>query len=189
VNVIRERFNHGRFNSFLCLCGIVLISILMLPCFGMGIGYSEPVFSVTSTNEPIHQVLEKISKATGYQITITKGWEQKSITADINNLTLEEGMKKIIRSMGEPSNAIVRNDREKKIEIRIFDGSSGYSSGKTALPTETEREQETAQRPLMEREGEIKRQFMGREELKQYMGTEDNMQKDRKRKSKQRPHN
>ena len=177
VKIIRELFSQGRLYYFSCLFGIVLMSILLLPCPGLGIGSSEPVFSVTSNNEPLYKVLSKISGATGYQITITKSWENKPITADIQNSTLEEGIRKIIRSLGEPSNAIVRNDRVKKIEIRIFDTSSGYSSGKMALPPETEREKNIVERPSMEREAQ-KPQFE----------TDENMPQERKRGKKKRHH-
>ena len=58
----RVPFNHGRIYTLLCLCGTVLIYILPLPHFGIGTGYAESVFSVTSTNEPLYKVLGRSLK-------------------------------------------------------------------------------------------------------------------------------
>jgi hypothetical protein len=126
---IRELFNNGRrLYIILYLCGVVLMNILALPYFGIGTGYSAPVFSITSTNEPLYEILAKISKTTGYQIEITKGWENKSLTANLDNFTLEEGIKEIIRLIGRPNYAMTMNDSMKKVEIKIFDASTGYPS-------------------------------------------------------------
>jgi hypothetical protein len=125
---IRAPNHHGRLYIFLYLCGIVLINLLPLPCFGIEIASSGRVFSVTSTNEPLHEVLAKISRATGYHIEITKSWENKPITTNLKNSTLEESIKKIINLMGNPNHAIVKNDRLTRVEIIIFDASSSYSS-------------------------------------------------------------
>jgi hypothetical protein len=125
---IRVQFDRGRSYILLCLCGAVLINILPFPYFGLETGYTEPVFSVTSTNEPLYKVLGKISEATGYQIEITKSWENTSITADIKNSTLEQGIKKVVSLLGNPNYAIVKNDSVKKVEIKIFDAFPGHSS-------------------------------------------------------------
>jgi hypothetical protein len=139
---IRASFSHSRWLCILlCLCGIALINILPLPCFGVGVGYSEPVFSITSTNEPLYRLLERISKITSYQIEITKNWENKLISANIENATLEEAIKKVIKLIGSPSHAIVKNDSPKKVEIIISGVPSGYSSAGTKSLVEPQQRQ------------------------------------------------
>ncbi|MEE9911994.1 MAG: hypothetical protein K4571_09760 [Deltaproteobacteria bacterium] len=109
---------------FFCLCGMVLISILPLPYLGTATGYAAPRFSITSANEPLHKTLARIAKVTGYQIEITKGWKNKSLTVDLQKTTLEESLQAIIRAMGGPNHVMIMDDGAKKVEIRIFEAST-----------------------------------------------------------------
>lgn len=127
--MIRTLFNHCRSYIFLYLCPIVLLNILPLPYLGIGTGYTAARFSITSNNEPLYKTLVKVSKITGYQIEITKGWKDKPLTADLKKVTLEESMKSIIRAMGRPNHAMIVDERRKKVEIRIFDASSTGQTG------------------------------------------------------------
>ena len=136
IETMKAPFNHGRVYIVLYLCGLVLINILPFTCLVLDTAYAEPVFSAQSTNEPLYKVLAKISRATGYKIAITKSWENQSITVNIKNSTLEEGIKKIINLIGNPNYAMVTDDRLKKVEIRIFDTSSGDSSVGANRPVE-----------------------------------------------------
>lgn len=120
----REIFNPRRVFILLCLCVIFFVSILPVPLPGIATGYAEPRFSISSKNEPLQNTLVKISDATGYQIEITKGWKNKPLTADLNQVSLEEGMKAIIRGLGRPNYVMIVDDRKKKVEIRIIDDSS-----------------------------------------------------------------
>jgi len=140
---IRSLFNNGMgLYTFLYFCGIVvLINIFPFPCFGSGTGYSEPVFSITSVNEPLYKVLAKIAKATGYQIAITRGWENRSLTANLDNFTLEECLKEIIRIIGRPNHAVTISDSMKKVEIKIFDASTGYPSVATITSAQLQQRQ------------------------------------------------
>lgn len=138
---IRALFNHGKVYIFLSLLGIALVNMLPLPCVGIGKGFSEPVFSVTSTNEPLYKVLGKISQVTGYEIEITKSWQNKLLTADLKNCTLEEGIKKIIRLIGNPSHSIVRDNSLTNININIFADPSGYPSATAKSLTEIKNKQ------------------------------------------------
>ena len=171
VKVIRPPFNHCRLYVFLYLFGMVLINILLPPCFGMATGYPDPVFSITSTNEPLYNVLAKISKVTGYRIEITKGWGNKSSTVDLKNVTLENGIKAVIRSIGEPSHALIVDNRMRKVEIRIFDASPGSSSYKGEKTPMAEMEQVTGETKPVEMEEH--RQRMEMEAEREAMETEE----------------
>jgi hypothetical protein len=134
MKIIKEMigtlFNNGK-SLCIFLCGIFLINILPLPCFGIKTGYTEPVFSISATNELLYDVLAKISKTTGYKIEINKGLKNKSLTANLNKFTLVGGIREIFRIIEEPNYAIVIDDNMKKVEIRVFDASSGNSSVRT----------------------------------------------------------
>ena len=172
MKIIKEAtgalFNNGR-RLYIFLCVIVLLNILPLPYFGIETGYSEPHFSITSNNEPLYIALAKISKSTGYKIEITKGWKDRSLTANLKKFALGEGIREIIRRIGEPSCAIVINDSMRKVEIKIFDASSqGQKEIKGVdvitkadfhdeknLPPEVEVEKDIAERQRMEMEMEM----------------------------------
>jgi len=139
MKIIKETigtlFNNGK-SLCIFLCGIFLINILPLPCYGIKTGYTEPVFSISATNELLYDVLAKISKTTGYKIEINKGLKNKSLTANLNKFTLGGGIREIFRIIEEPNYAIVIDDSMKKVEIRVFDSSSGNSSVRTDNPEE-----------------------------------------------------
>jgi len=54
------------------------------------------VFSLDVKDEPLGEVLVKISKATGYEITIDTGYAKFPITASLKNVTLHEGLRRIL---------------------------------------------------------------------------------------------
>jgi hypothetical protein len=123
----RVRLNQGRMHIWFCLCVIALMNLLPLPCYGTEAGNPEPVFSITSTGEPLHELFGRISEATGYEIETPKGWEKVPITVQLDHVILEEGIKEVIRSMGRPNFAMTINDGAKKVEIKIYDAASDYS--------------------------------------------------------------
>lgn len=115
MKIIKEIFMNKRF-----LGVFVLLSILGIPFFGFGLAHAEPVFSITSDNEPLNEVLARIAKSTGYKIEITKGFGSKPLTVNIKKLPLEKGLREIMRMAEEINYALVVNERMKKVEIRIF---------------------------------------------------------------------
>jgi hypothetical protein len=140
---------------YIFLCCMALINVMPLPFFGIGTGYAEPVFSITSDNEHLYEVMAKIYKSTGYKIEITKGWEDKTLTANLKKITLEKGLREIMRLVGESNYALVVNDSMKKVEIRIFDTSlpGQKKGGGVYVGTKADfhkREKAAAERELME---------------------------------------
>lgn len=171
----REAFNPRTAFIFLCLCGIFFVNILPVPFLGIPTGYAEPRFSVSSNNEPLQNTLVKISNATGYQIEITKGWKNKPLTADLNKVTLEEGMKAIIRGLGRPNYVMIVDDQKKKVEIRIIDDSSTgkKEDNTTDIITKTDvgasrppSEDEMEDRESMETDRERQQEEMAERELR-----------------------
>ena len=137
MNIMKDTmatiFNHGRSVILLLIYCIVIMNILPVPCFGIETGLSENVISITLANEPLNEVLLKISKATGYQIEITKDWENRILTVNLDKLTLEEGIKKIIRVLGNPNYTLVTDDSIKKVKIEIFETSFDQDPDTTSI--------------------------------------------------------
>lgn len=111
----------SRKGLFVFLCLILLTTMLPLPFWGSDPGYTASFFSVTSDNEPLKEVLARISKTTGYKIEITKGWDDKTLTVNLRKIDLEKGLREIMRIMGGPNYSLIINESGKKVEIRIFD--------------------------------------------------------------------
>jgi hypothetical protein len=122
--ILGKLFNNSKRYFPLYTCLILWVCFFVPSFLGIEKAYGEPIFSVTSDNEPLNEILVKISKSTGYKIEITKSWEDKPVTVSLKKITLEKGLREIMRMTGEPNYAVVINESIKKVEIRIFDGSS-----------------------------------------------------------------
>jgi hypothetical protein len=154
---IKAIFNYGRVYILLYLCGISLINILAFTSFGIETAYAGPVFSVKSDNEPLYKVLAKISRTTGYKIAIPKNLENKSITINLKNSTIEESIERIINLIGDPNYALVIDDSVKKVELRIFNALSDNSSTNTNNPAENRQIQK--ERAGIDADAEVKHNF------------------------------
>jgi len=113
------------------LFGIILISILSITCCCIENAGAEPVFSVTATDEPLYEVLAKISKATGYRIEMSKNLENEVVTGNLKHVSLTEGIEEVIRLTGMLNYIIIKNDNLKKIEIIIPDAFAGFPTNGT----------------------------------------------------------
>jgi type II secretory pathway component GspD/PulD (secretin) len=107
---------------FLLLCFGVMIWInsTVVPCWGVDVGSKSPVFSLDSKDEPLSKVIEKISRATGYEITISEEWEDELITAKLDNVPLMRALREIIRKTGIKSYALIEENG--MLQVFIFDG-------------------------------------------------------------------
>jgi type II secretory pathway component GspD/PulD (secretin) len=129
MSMIKSIAGFSRKYLILSLCGIIFITLIAAPCFGVQTGHSEPVFSLVVKNQSLNKVLNTISKSSGYTITVSSEWENRQVTAHLEGVTLEQGLKKIIRLMGNPNHVIISNEKEKRIDIKIYDTEPDYSKG------------------------------------------------------------
>ena len=95
-----------------------------LLCVGAEKGARNAPFSISATNERLDVVLDKISKASGYTITVNEGWRNKATTVRLENVTLEEGLKALIDALGKPSHLLLYDQTQKKVDIVMIPGSS-----------------------------------------------------------------
>jgi hypothetical protein len=102
--------------SLLFLIGIATISFDTIPCRASVKGSEPPVFSLDVKNQPLGKVLEKVSKMTGYEITVNKEMSDFPVTASFKNVSLYEGLRRILGSL---NHSIISNDKEKTISVVI----------------------------------------------------------------------
>jgi len=105
----------------------ILWSLTPLFCVGAEEGSRSVPFSLSASNERLDAVLEKISKASGYTITVNEGWRNKVLTVHMENVTVEEGLKTLIDALGRPSHLLLYDQTQKKIDIVMIPGASGSS--------------------------------------------------------------
>jgi hypothetical protein len=59
----------------------------------------DPLISLTVQNEPLGDVLADITRDTGYRFNLNRKWQDYPVSATIDNLTLEQGLKRLLRSL------------------------------------------------------------------------------------------
>ena len=102
--------------SLLFLMGLITISFYAIPCQASVKGSELPFFSLDVKDQPLGKVLEKVSRITGYKITVNKEGLDFPVTASLRNVSVYEGLRRILGSL---NHSIISNDKEKKISVVI----------------------------------------------------------------------
>jgi hypothetical protein len=145
------------------LHGWLAIHGLTLPlCWGAD-SENGTVFSLAVDNERLDGVLEKISKATGYEITVNEGWRSKTVSARLDNVTLEEGLKVILEELGRPSHLLIYDKGRKRVEIVLLTAPSSKSEATAKVePSAPLRLQRQMAPPSLERAKPVARPSLRR---------------------------
>jgi hypothetical protein len=152
---------------FLCILGVLqgllVLCGLTLPLGWASDGENESVFSLDVNNERLDDVLARISKASGYEISVNEGWRSKTVSARLENVTLEEGLKAIMEELGRPSYLLVYDKEKKRIEIVLVPAStSAAESARKVEPSAPLRRQQQAVLPTPERGNPVTRPSLRR---------------------------
>jgi len=86
--------------------------------WGAVVNHDKLQFSLDVKGEPLSLVLKKISKLTGYNITVNKKWADLPVTATLTDTNLHKCLKNILR---KTNNTVVINENEKSISIDVYD--------------------------------------------------------------------
>lgn len=86
---------------------------------------ADPTISLTVTNEPLGEVLDNITADTGYQFRLNSKWEAWPVSATIVNLPLEQGLKRLLRSL----NHSIVWETDQTITIMVFGKSEAGGQG------------------------------------------------------------
>jgi len=119
---------------------------------------SDPIINVVAKDEPLIDILDEIAQDTGYRFTLTPQWEDHAVSANIKNLTLEQGLKRLLRSL----NYTILWEADKTVTIMVYgkanpDRSGGVSFAAPPHPTPSEDAPpiESAEQPLDEHEDTV----------------------------------
>lgn len=89
----------------------------------------DELISLTAKNEPLGDVVYKISMATGYDISVDNKWQNYRVTASLEDVSLHKGLKRILRDL----NSAIIYVSKKKIRIIIYDKTA--SEGASLAPS------------------------------------------------------
>jgi len=114
----------------------------------------DPLISITAANQPLGEVLDQITGETGYQFNLDPKWEDHRVSATLNGIPLERGLKRLLRSL----NYSIIWESDNTVTIVVY-GKSGHGGDRGAIsfapppqdvPTELEPEPELAAEPEAE---------------------------------------
>jgi type II secretory pathway component GspD/PulD (secretin) len=77
----------------------------------------EEVFSIRAANEPLREVLEKISKVSGYEIRFNTQLSDERVSLQLDNVTLNEALARVLQAYNHMS---LWDDANHIITLLIF---------------------------------------------------------------------
>ncbi len=107
-----------------------------VPSRGFQRGPETVVFSLETEGMPLMEVLEKISRLTGYKILVNSACPQLPVTVHLEDVSLFKALKIIL---GKLNYAIVEENKEKTIELTLYGFDSSQNLVKGAVMHRRER--------------------------------------------------
>lgn len=107
---------HIALNIFLFLTILSLI-FPIVSTSGSEANSDDQLISLAIKDEPLGDVLKKISMATGYEINLDSAWKSHRVTVSLEDVSLHKGLKRILRNL----NNVIIYGSSKKIKIIIYD--------------------------------------------------------------------
>ncbi|MBW2410657.1 MAG: hypothetical protein JRF72_12725 [Deltaproteobacteria bacterium] len=119
---IKTSFDLNNKYCFRYCCKILFI-ILAFNSLAQGKSECSELISLNTNNEPLAEVLDSVSQASGYEFIIDENWDDLPISVSFNAMTLEQALKRILANV---NHAIVYNS-DRKVFIRIYEKDSSIS--------------------------------------------------------------
>jgi hypothetical protein len=99
--------------------GLLSTALPATPCRGSDRASPAPTITLDVQNEPLRSVLERISTITTWKIKAPDKWMGKPITQTLNKVSLEEGLRFILKDAGV-ENLLLTYDEDRKTII-VYD--------------------------------------------------------------------
>ena len=112
------------------LAGWLSVALPATTCRGADRASAGPLITLDVQNEPLRSVLGKISKTTGWRITAPDKWMDKPITQTLYQVSMEEGLRFILRDAGVENLLLTYDENGKTITVydtQIQHGQSAQS--------------------------------------------------------------
>lgn len=122
-------------------CFFCFFSSILTICPALALdATADPLITLTAQNEPLGNVLETIARDTGYRFNLNRKWKDHPVSATIGNLPLEQGLKRLLRSL----NYSIVWESDRVVTIMVFgkaDPSRPSSDISFASPPQTYQEE------------------------------------------------
>jgi type II secretory pathway component GspD/PulD (secretin) len=115
--------------AFIMLLFLAML-FLMFPISSAAGNETNPgdeLISLTVKDEPLGDVLYKVSRATGYDISLDSKWQNFRVTVSLEEVSLHKGLKRILRNL----NSAIIYVSSKKIKIIIYDKTASEDTSPT----------------------------------------------------------
>ena len=113
------------------LCTVGFVFFISANLSASNNSFENPIFSITIENTALELALQKISKSTGYKVTVNEKWKGIPITANFKDENLQKGLRRLLKGF---NHALVIREEEKKFSITIY----GLSSEKRPITASSE---------------------------------------------------
>ncbi len=135
--VIRKQYLSVLFDQPVALNVYIFLAMLFLilpiaSSAGNKTNSGDELITLTAKDEPLGDVVKKISGATGYEIILDNNWQSYPVTVSLEEVPLNKGLKRILKDL----NNVIVYVSSKKIKIIIYDKIS-HEKGPPALSTDT----------------------------------------------------
>lgn len=135
----------------------VIIRLIVGMVFFLGLGNNglqpafaqelspNPVISLSVKEEPLIDVLDDITEQTGYRFELSEEWESHPISANVKDLPLERGLKRILKNL----NHTILWGEDNVVNIRVYGKATQSDSGgiSFAAPPQDDIQEENDESP------------------------------------------
>jgi type II secretory pathway component GspD/PulD (secretin) len=121
----------SRWMPALVLAGILSIGVMSQPCEGDDRKVRFASLSLNLNEEPLGEVLKKISNDTGYKIMIDPVWTGVPVSASFKSLPIDQALQRILSKL---NHSLIFNEAENRIVIDIISFHDGESFQRRYMP-------------------------------------------------------
>lgn len=105
-------------------------------CWGSDKVSTNPTITLDVKNEPLRSVLGKISKTTRWKIKAPDKWMDKPVTQTLNKVTLEEGLRSVLRSAGIEDLLLMYDENIKVVTLFDTESPQKQAAGRPPAPAQ-----------------------------------------------------
>lgn len=120
------------------LAGLLSANLTTDYCWGSDLESVAPAITLDVKNEPLRSVLGKISRTTRWQIKAPDKWMDKPITQTLNKVTLEEGLRSVLKSAGVENLLLMYDENIKVVTLFDTEGPQQHAAGRPPAPIRAE---------------------------------------------------
>ena len=114
------------------IMNVILVVFLVVfpatPCRGSDRASTGPTITLDVQNKPLRSVLEEIAKTTGWKIKAPDKWMEKPITQTLNKVSMEEGLRFILKDAGVENLLLTYDENRKTITVYDTEIRQGQSA-------------------------------------------------------------